>query len=165
MPLTSGLNKTLPLKFELFKLLRVIGERTVQTIVPVEVTVPGSPANLVNLRITTADESFHLFTDKVVKQGVLVIEAVFCTTDGNCNVFTTTVPFSATVDIPGVSPNQEVDIQFRNVLIENDLQLVNGVLTGKVHLIEIIKISEFVQRFLPATQSPTAVHPRITTCG
>lgn len=143
-----------PAKCELFKLLRVIGEEDVQTIIPVEVTVPNCPDNLVKIEVKTANETFHVFTNKVVKQGVLVITALI-TTDRDkdgcrcaCETFKTTVPFMAVVEIPGVCPNKEVDIQFKDVLLEHDLEIVDGVLTGKVHLIERIKVSEFVQRFL-----------------
>ena len=139
---------TAPTKFELFKLLKVLAEEQVQTIVAVEVQVPGCPESLVDVDINTANETFHVFTGKVVKQGMLVIDHRVLRQERRRKVFTTTVPFMAVVEIPGVCPDKDVDIQFRNVLIENDLQLVNGVLTGKVHLVEQIKVSEFVQRFL-----------------
>ena len=144
-------------KLELFKLLKVLDEEQVQTIIPVEAQVPGCPDRLFDVHITTANETFHVFTGKLVKQGTLVITIQFCDDKDDKRCFTTTVPFMAVVAILGLCPDKDVDIQFKNVLIENDLQLVNGVLTGKVHLVEQIKVSEFVQRFLEVNDTPVSV--------
>jgi len=146
-----------PAKFELFKLLKVLDEEQVQTIIPIEAQVPGCPDRLFDVHIKTANETFHVFTGKLVKQGTLVITIQFCDEKDDKRCFTTTAPFMAVVEILGLCPDKDVDIQFKDVLIENDLQLVNGVLTGKVHLVEQIKVSEFVQRFLEVKDTPVLV--------
>lgn len=144
-------------KTELFKLLKVLAEEQVQTIVEVTADVPKCPERLVDVDITTANETFHVFTGKLVKQGTLVVNIQFCDNDNEKRCFTTTAPFTAVLEVPGLCPEKDVDIQFRNILIENDLQLVNGVLTGKVHLVELVKVSEFVQRFLEVKDFPIAI--------
>ena len=153
---TSRCCNRVPTQFELFKLLKVVGENTVQTITPIDMDLPCGTRGLISVDITTTGETFHLFTDKVVKQGTLVITAIIVNAEGELVTFTTTAHFIATVIIPGVRPGlMDADIQHRNLLIENDLMFVNGVLTGKVHLVELIKVSVFVQRFICTTQSPT----------
>ncbi|MGE5552013.1 MAG: hypothetical protein ACM3ZC_15995 [Bacteroidota bacterium] len=159
-------------KVELFKLLKVLAEVQVQSIIPVEVQVPKCPDRLIDVNITTANETFHVFTGKLVKQGTLVVTIEFCDEDDDERCFTTTVPFMAVVEATGLCPDRDVDIQFKNVLIENDLQLVHGVLTGKVHLVEQVKVSEFVQRFLEVQDMPVTVTgvvrqtpPVKTICG
>ena len=153
---TDRCSTCVPTQFELFKLLKVVGENTAQTIKPIDVKLPHGTRGLVSVSITTADETFHLFTDKVVKQGTLVITAIIINAQGKLETFTHTRHFKATTIIPGVTPGlMDVDIQHRNILIENDLSAIGGRLTGKVHLVELIKVSVFVQRFICTTQSPS----------
>lgn len=146
---------------ELFKLLRVIGEGETQTVVPVTIELPAGTKRIVSVTINTAQETFHVFTGKVVKQGVLVIEVIFVNSDCELATCTATAPFISTLEIAGVRPGMEVDIQFRNVRIENDLTLVDDTLTGKIVVVEFIKVSEFVQRFLQTCEGST-VFPTCT---
>jgi len=132
-----------------------------QTVVAVTADLPAGAKRVVSVTLSTAEETFHVFTDKVVKQGVLVIEVIFVNNECELATFTTTAPFVATVEIPGARQGTDVDIQFRNLRIENDLTKVGEVLTGKVVIIEFVKVSQFVQRFLTTCEGLTI--PRLTT--
>ena len=151
---------------ELFKLLRVIGEDTAQTVVAIDAELPCGTQRIVSVNISTARETFHVFTDKVVKQGFVVVEVILVNKEGELATFTTKAPFMATVEIPGLRQGMEVDIQFHNLRIENDLTQMGDDLVGKVVIVEFVKVSEFVQRFLVTCATPVgAVVTRSRPCA
>jgi len=138
-----------PFKTERFKLLRVVGETEGQLVKTSTVTLdkPAVKVDRVDVRLTDVDHK--VFDGKVVKQGVLVKQIFYVDNTNTLRHQEECIPFDVVLEIPGVDPDMDLEIQNKVLSTEVDFQLVAPTrLEQKVVIHLQVKVSEYVQRNL-----------------
>ncbi len=151
---------------EKFKLLKVIGEKTVQVVNSIEEDLEllghkDKVIDIIDIKIKLGEVSDFVFKDKVVKQGNLVLQILFCEDDNDVECVFVKVPFEAVAEIPGVDPKLELDIQNKLVSAEADFELDKGAVIIKVAADILIKVSTFVQRKLKVCNTSVISHKQV----
>lgn len=97
-------------RFPLFKVQRVIGENTVQTMVinDVALAVPATKIDTVDAEVQNL--VVDLIDDKVIIQGIIHKQLFYIGTDELEHHQAEDIPFSEFIDIPGAEPGMNVQI-------------------------------------------------------
>lgn len=145
-----------------FKLLKVIGEKTVQ-IVSDSVDQLDYPAEeILKIDFELANTTDHAFTDKVVKQGFIHKKVIYCDKEGVVRCQTFAIPFTAVAEIPGVDPDKELEFQNKLILAETDFELICPTTLKEKVVFEIkIIVSTWVLRRLKVCHGNVLSHTQV----
>lgn len=145
-----------------FKLLKVIGEKTVQIVSDTVDQLDYPAEEILKIDFELANTTDHAFTDKVVKQGFIRKKVIYCDTNGVVRCQTFEIPFTAVAEIPGVDPDKELEFQNKLVLEETDFDLIcPNTLSEKVVFEIKITVSTWVHRRLKVCHSNILSHIQI----
>lgn len=156
----------LKLSTERLKVLKVVGEKVAQVVVESE--VPIRAVKIDKIIASLRDVEDHVFQNKVVKQGLIHKQIFYIDRDNFLRHLAEDVPFMVTVDIPGVIPGDEVDVQNHLLDIDIDYQLTQerscadgeGILRQKIVAHILVKVSEWRQ---VDVVTDVQIFPRINT--
>ncbi|MCK9221123.1 MAG: DUF3794 domain-containing protein [Limnochordia bacterium] len=143
-----------PFTIERFKVLRVIGEKVAQVVESGTVNLPNPAIKVDRIDINLINVTHAVFQNKVIKQGQIDKQIFYVDETDTVRHEEVIVPFEAIIEIPGVSP--EMDLEIQNRLLCSDVVfelLTPTVLLEKVVLDILVKVSEYVQRDLLVAQS------------
>ncbi|MCK4257608.1 MAG: DUF3794 domain-containing protein [Halanaerobiales bacterium] len=147
---------------EKFKLLKVIGEETVQVVSDTVDALERPAREIIEIDFELVDTTDHAFTDKVVKQGIICKRIIYCDTDGDVRCQFVRIPFTAVAEIPGVDPKFELEFQNKLILAETDYDLIDPNTLAEKVVFEIkIKVSKYVQRQLKVCNTNVLSHNQI----
>ncbi|HBF36304.1 MAG TPA: hypothetical protein DDW50_03185 [Firmicutes bacterium] len=143
-------NQLIKLTTERLKVLRVIGEKIGQ--IAAENKIEIHAVKIDHIDASVKDLTDHVFTDKIVKQGVIHSQIFYVDPNGFVRETSDNVPFILAVDIPGViRENPWLEIEDKLLKIETDYTLVPetcnepGILKHKIVADFLVKVSEWVQ--------------------
>jgi hypothetical protein len=135
---------------ERVKVLKVIGESIGQVVV--ENTAEINAVKIDRIIASVKDVTDHVFTNKIVKQGIIHKQVFYVDPTGIVREVNENVPFMLAVDIPGVErDNQFLEIENTVLNIETDFVLTParrdepGVLKQKIVAHLLVKVSEWAQ--------------------
>lgn len=109
---------------ERIKTLRVIGEAVAQIVVEAE--VPINAIKIDHITATLARVEDRVFENKVVKQGFIHKQIFFVDPDNFVRHMAEDIPFMIAVDIPGVHPGDNIDVQNHLLDIDTNFRLLPG---------------------------------------
>lgn len=137
----------------LLLLPRVIGEGTQQTLVENLFTLAFPAIKVAEIRGEIRNITSDVILDKVIIQGVLHKQIFFVDLDNIARHQAEDVNFSLFIDVPGVTPGQDVEVQPR---IEDIIfELVSPTQLRQKVIIEVfIKVTEFVHENVEIGQGP-----------
>ncbi len=160
---TKNCKKIQPLfSCEKFKLLKVIGEKTVQVVSDTVDQLDFPAAEIIEVDFELIKTTDHAFTDKVVKQGIIRKRIIYCDTDGIMRCQFVEIPFTAVAEIPGVDPELELEFQNKLILAETDYDLIDPQTLSEKVVFEIkIKVSTYVQRLLRVCNTNVISHMQV----
>jgi hypothetical protein len=146
----SASNKLVTLTTERLKVLKVIGEKIGQVVV--ESSFEINAVKIDRIEVSVKDVTDHVFTNKIVKQGIIHKQVFFVDPAGIVRESTDNVPFMLAVDIEGVErDNPWLEIENKVLKIETDYTLKPGtcheppLLKQKIVADFLVKVSEWVQ--------------------
>jgi hypothetical protein len=146
----QSINQLTTLTTERLKVLKVIGERIGQVVVENKAEIHA--VKIDRIEASVKDVTDHIFTDKIVKQGVIHSQIFYVDPNGFVRETSDNVPFILAVDIPGViKENPWLEIEDKLLKIETDYTLVPetcnepGILKHKIIADFLVKVSEWVQ--------------------
>jgi len=146
---------------ELLKLPVLIGENEVQKMLVSDLTLDFTAQKVRNIDASIQDLTYEVITDKVIVQGTVHKQIFYVTQDNVVQHQAEDVPFSLFVDIPGVQPGMDVDI---NPIIEDiKVQLLQGgtVLHQKVILKLDVLVEEIQQLFVETGEGTLSLVDRV----
>jgi hypothetical protein len=142
--------QTIKLTTERLKVLKVIGESIGQVVV--ENTASINAVKIDRIVASVRDVTDHIFTNKIVKQGVIHKQVFYVDPTGIVREVNENVPFMLAVDIAGVEQNNPfIEIENQVLNIETDFTLTpatsqaHGSLSQKVVAHILVKVSEWIQ--------------------
>lgn len=148
---------------EEFKVLRVVGEDTAQIVSATKDILLFPAQAILSVTIDLLHVTDHVFTNKIVKQGIIQKQIQYCSRCSIKRCQLVEVPFTATAHIQGVKQGQELDIQNRILLAETDYQLFEPYTVEVKAVIEIqVKASEYAQRRLRVCHTNVISHSLIS---
>ena len=116
-------NQLVILTTERLKVLKVIGENIGQMVV--ENTAEINAVKIDRIIASVKDVTDHVFTNKIVKQGIIHKQVFYVDPTGIVREVNENVPFMLAVDIAGVErENQFLDIENTVLNIETDFELI-----------------------------------------
>lgn len=116
------LRPDLKVKRERLKVLKVIGEEVAQVVVESEVPINAVKIDRIEASLGNVED--HVFENKVVKQGVIHKQIFYVDPNNFLRHLAEDIPFMVTVEIPGVAPNDFIEVQNHLIDIDTDFQLV-----------------------------------------
>lgn len=134
---------------ERIKTLKVIGENVAQIVVENE--IPLRAIKIIKIDATLGRTEDHVFKDKVVKQGTIIKQVFFVDPDNFVRHHHEEIPFMVTVDIPGVKPDEDLEVQNHLIDIDTDSHLRHcepnepPILKQKVVAHVLVKVSKWAQ--------------------
>lgn len=114
---------------ERIKVLKVIGEAVAQIVVEAEVPINAIKIDHITARLDRVED--RVFENKVVKQGFIHKQVFFVDPDNFVRHMAEDIPFMIAVDIPGVHPGENVDVQNHLIDIDTNFRLVPSNHPGK----------------------------------
>ena len=129
----------------LVKLERVIGENSVQTLVPSDLELPVPAIKIVEIDAEVQDITCEVIADKVIVQGIVHKQIFFIDEDDVERHVAEDIPFSTFIDIPGADPGQICQIYPEIEFIKRDLSEDGAILTQEVVIDIFAKVGENVQ--------------------
>lgn len=111
-----------PFHIEPTKVLKFIGKATGQLEIENSTCINAVKIDRINAFLVESHD--HLFQDKVVKQGVIRKEVFYVNPLGELRFITEEIPFRLTFEIPGLYPNEAVEVQNHLIDIDTDFILV-----------------------------------------
>lgn len=142
-------NQLITLTTERLKVLKVIGESIGQLVV--ENTAEINAVKIDRIIASVKDVTDHVFTNKIVKQGIIHKQVFYVDPTGIVREVNENVPFMLDFDIPGVERDKSLDIENTVLNIETDFILIParcdelGRLKQKIVAHLLVKISEWTQ--------------------
>ena len=134
---------------EEFKILKVIGEDVEQVVSEKKICLDTCAREIINITFDLVDIRESVFTNKIVEQGIIRLKIIFCSLAGDVRCQFAKIPFTVVSEIPGVDPDEELEIQNTVLLTETDYKLIDPEkLIVKTVFEILIKASKFVQRKL-----------------
>lgn len=107
---------------ERIKVLRVIGEAVAQIVVESEVPIKAIKIDHITATLVRVED--RVFENKVVKQGFVHKQVFFVDPDNFVRHMAEDIPFMVAVDIPGVHPGEDVDVQNHLIDIDTNFRLI-----------------------------------------
>ncbi|MCK4257332.1 MAG: DUF3794 domain-containing protein [Halanaerobiales bacterium] len=129
----------------LVKLERVVGENSVQTLVPNSLELPIPAIKVVDIDAEVRDITCEVIQDKVIIQGIVHKQVFFIDTDDIERHIGEDVPFSTFVDVPGAEPGNNCQIHPIIEFIKHELSDDGTILDQEIVLEIFVKITETVQ--------------------
>lgn len=132
----------------LVKVERVIGENSVQTLVPSTLDLPVPAIKIVDIDARVQDVTCEVITDKVIIQGIVHKQVYFISPDNIERHIAENIPFSTFVDVPGAEPGLNCQVHPTIEFIKRELIEAGTVLQQEVVLEVFVKVTETVQLHL-----------------
>lgn len=129
----------------LVKVERVVGENSVQTLVPSTVELPMTAIKIVDIDSKVVDVTCEVIPDKVIIQGIIHKQVYFISEDNIERHIAEDIPFSTFVDVPGAEPGHNCQVHPRIEFIKRELVDDGEFLQQEVVLEIFVKITETVQ--------------------
>ncbi len=129
----------------LTKLQRVIGENSVQTLIPNEVELPVPAIKIVDIDAEVRDITCDIIEDKVIIQGIVHKQVFYIDTEDIERHVAEDVPFSTFVDVPGAEPIHTCQVHPTIEFIKRELMDGGTLLLQEVVLEIFVKVTESVQ--------------------
>jgi hypothetical protein len=143
-------NQFVTLTTERLKVLKVIGEKLGQVVVEKNVEIDAVKVDHIDASLKDVTE--HIFTNKIVKQGIIHAQIFFVDPAGKVRESGEDIPFVLAVDIAGICrENPWLEIENKLLKVESDFVLTPvtchepGLLKLKVVVDILVKVSEWVQ--------------------
>jgi len=142
-------NQHLTMKTERLKVLKVVGEKVAQVVLENDVCIDAIKIDKIDAILGPFED--HVFKNKVVKQGTIHKQIFYVDHENVVRHLAEDVPYMLTVDIPGVRPGDDVDVQNYLKDIDVDYHLVQGgvgkpgTLRQKIVAHILVKVSEWTQ--------------------
>jgi len=146
---------------ELLKLPVLIGENDVQRMLVSDLELDFTAQKVRNIDASIRDLTYEVIADKVIVQGVVHKQVFYVTEDNIVQHQAEDVPFSLFVDIPGVQPGMDVDID--PIIEDIKVKLLEGgaVLHQKVILKVNVLVEEVQQLFVETGEGALSVVDRV----
>lgn len=109
------------LKTERLKVLKVIGEQVAQIVLENEIPIKAIKVERIDAKLGPITE--HVFKNKVVLQGVILKQIIFVDPDNFLRHAAEEVPFMTSVTIPGLKPDEDIEIQTHLLDLDTDFHL------------------------------------------
>lgn len=119
--MNGNFQNNLEINTERIKGLKVIGEAVGQVVVRSSTCI--NAIKIDRIKASLADTTDHVFQNKVVKQGIIRKEVFYVNSHNILRFLTEDVPFTLTVEIPGLRPDPFVEIQNHLLSIDVDFRL------------------------------------------
>lgn len=129
----------------LVKVERVVGENSVQTLVPSVVELPMTAIKIVDIDSKVMDVTCEVIPDKVIIQGIIHKQVYFISEDNIERHIAEDIPFSTFVDVPGAEPGHNSQVHPCIEFIKRELVEGGNILQQEVVLEIFVKITETVQ--------------------
>lgn len=129
----------------LFKLERVVGENSIQTLIPnsVELCVPA--IKIVEIDSRVEDITCDVIEDKAIIQGIVHKQIFYIDQENIERHLGEDVPFSTFVEIPGATPGQNCQVHPTIEFIKHELNCDGTILEQEIVLEVFVKVTETVQ--------------------
>lgn len=135
---------------EKFKLLQVVGHGTAQVVEERNVALQNPAVKVDRIDVRLEDVEDRLFPNKIVKQGNIVKQIFYVDTADFVRHQQVTIPFMVAIDVPGVDPEMDLEIQNHVVAIDVDFSLASPtVLVEKVVIDLAVTAAKWVEKRLP----------------
>ncbi len=109
------------LKTERLKALKVIGEQVAQVVVESEIPIKAIKIERIDAKLGPVTE--HVFKNKVVLQGVILKQIIFVDPGNFLRHTKEEIPFMTSVTIPGLKPDDDIEIQTHLLDLDTDFHL------------------------------------------
>lgn len=145
------------------KVLCVVGEDTAQIVSTTRDILMFPAHTILKIDVDLLHVTDHIFTDKIVKQGILQKQIQYCSSCSIKRCQLVEVPFVVTAHIPGVEHREDLDIQNKILLIETDEQLLDPYTIEIKAVIDIqVKASRYVQKRIKVCHTNVINHSLIS---
>ncbi|AZR74519.1 hypothetical protein BBF96_14670 [Anoxybacter fermentans] len=129
----------------LVKLEKVVGENSVQTLVPSELKLPVPATKIIEISAQVQDIICEVIEDKVIVQGIVHKQIFFIGEDNIERHIGEDVSFSTFVDVPGAEAGQNYQVEPTIEFIKRELSEDGIILVQEVVLDIFVRVTENVQ--------------------